>query len=100
MIGEATHGTEEFYRIRAEITKKLIEEKQFGFVMLEANYSETKKVRDYVYGLGSENNAGNVLKEAYKSFPKWMWTYVIFFHSYFHLFSKRIRDFFPSNLIS
>jgi erythromycin esterase-like protein len=74
LIGEETHGTNEFYQIRSEITKRLIEEKQFSFVVFESNFSETKIVRDYVYGLSNHKNAESALKSAYTKFPKWMYT--------------------------
>mgnify|MGYP000435187946 CR=1 FL=1 len=44
LIGEATHGTSEFYRMRARITRKLIEEKGFTIVALEADWPEGQDV--------------------------------------------------------
>jgi erythromycin esterase-like protein len=52
MIGEASHGTDCFYRHRAEITKRLIQEKGFTLVGLEADWPDTARVNQYVRGAG------------------------------------------------
>ena len=48
LIGEATHGTSEFYRMRREITKRLIAEQGFRFVALEADWPDAARVDQYV----------------------------------------------------
>src|SRR5687768_7278244 len=57
LIGEATHGTHEFYRERAEITKRLIAEKAFSAVAVEADWPDAYRVNRYVRGLGTDLNA-------------------------------------------
>jgi len=54
LIGEASHGTHEFYRIRAEITKRLIREKGFGSVAVEADWPDAYRVNRYVRGRAAD----------------------------------------------
>jgi erythromycin esterase-like protein len=72
LIGEATHGTHEFYRERAEITKRLIKEKGFTAVAVEADWPDAFRVNRYVRGLGADANASEALG-GFKRFPTWMW---------------------------
>jgi erythromycin esterase-like protein len=69
---EKPHGTECFYRHRAEITKRLIQEKGFTIVGLEADWPDTARVNQYVRGAGKDSNAIQSLSD-YKRFPTWMW---------------------------
>ena len=72
LLGEATHGTFEFYRERAEITKRLIKEKDFTAVAVEADWPDAFRVNRYVRGLGDDKNANEALA-GFKRFPTWMW---------------------------
>ncbi len=54
LIGEASHGTHEFYRERARITKRLIEEKAFTAVAVEADWPDAYRVNRYVRGTGED----------------------------------------------
>ena len=72
LLGEATHGTHEFYRERARITRRLIEEKGFDTIVLEADFPETLRVNAYVRGAGADRDAGAALA-GFKRFPRWMW---------------------------
>jgi erythromycin esterase-like protein len=72
LIGEASHGTHEFYRIRAEITKRLIREKGFTSVAVEADWPDAYRVNRYVRGRGSDSDATQAL-DGFKRFPQWMW---------------------------
>ena len=72
LLGEATHGTHEFYRERAEITKRLIKEKAFNAVAVEADWPDAFRVNRYVRGLGDDQNADEALS-GFKRFPTWMW---------------------------
>ena len=58
LLGEATHGTHEFYRERAEITKRLIKEKGFTAVAVEADWPDAFRVNRYVRGLSDDRDAG------------------------------------------
>ena len=72
LLGEATHGTHEFYRERAEITKRLIKEKEFTAVAVEADWPDAFRVNRYVHGLSDDTNANEALS-GFKRFPTWMW---------------------------
>ena len=72
LIGEATHGTEEFYRERAEITKRLVAERGFAAVAVEADWPHALRVDRFVRGRGSERDADDALR-GFQRFPTWMW---------------------------
>ena len=72
LLGEATHGTYEFYRERAEITKRLIKEKSFTAVAVEADWPDAFRVNRYVRGLSDDKDANEALG-GFKRFPTWMW---------------------------
>src|SRR5438552_5700827 len=71
LLGEATHGTHEFYRERAEITKRLIKEQGFTAVAVEADWPDAFRVNRYIRGLGDDQNANQALG-GFKRFPTWM----------------------------
>lgn len=70
LIGEASHGTSEFYRIRAEITKALIDKKNFDFVAVEADWPDAYRIHDFV--THKERDEPHDW-EAFSRFPTWMW---------------------------
>jgi len=72
LLGEATHGTHEFYRERAAITKRLIKEKGFTAVAVEADWPDAFRVNRFVRGLGDDKDANEALG-GFKRFPTWMW---------------------------
>jgi erythromycin esterase-like protein len=72
LIGEASHGTHEFYRIRAEITKRLIREKGFTAVAVEADWPDAYRVNRYVLGTSTDSDASEAL-DGFRRFPQWMW---------------------------
>jgi erythromycin esterase-like protein len=72
LIGEATAGTHEFYRERAQITKRLIREKGFAAVAIEADWPDAFRVNHYVRGRGNDAEAIDAL-EGFKRFPTWIW---------------------------
>jgi erythromycin esterase-like protein len=72
LLGEATHGTHEFYRERAEITKRLIKEKGFTAVAVEADWPDAFRVNRYVRGRSDDRSADEALS-GFKRFPTWMW---------------------------
>src|SRR6266550_652287 len=72
LIGEASHGTHEFYRERAQITKRLIEEKGFAAVAVEADWPDAYRVNRYVQGEREDAEAIESLA-GFKRFPTWMW---------------------------
>jgi erythromycin esterase-like protein len=72
LLGEASHGTAEFYRARAEITRRLIREKNFTAVAVEADWPDAYRVNRYVRGAGDDASAQEALS-SFQRFPVWMW---------------------------
>ena len=72
LIGEASHGTHEFYRIRAEITKRLIREKGFTAVAVEADWPDAFRVNRFVRARPGDGDAAEALS-GFRRFPQWMW---------------------------
>jgi erythromycin esterase-like protein len=72
LIGEASHGTHEFYRERARLTQRLIEEKHFNAVAVEADWPDAYRVNSFVRGVSQAANAAQAL-DGFKRFPTWMW---------------------------
>jgi erythromycin esterase-like protein len=72
LVGEASHGTHEFYRERAEITRRLIVEKGFRAVAAEADWPDAYRVNRYLRGMGDDGSADAALS-GFKRFPAWMW---------------------------
>jgi len=72
LIGEASHGTHEFYRERAVLTKRLIDEKGFSAVAVEADWPDAYRVNRYVRGEGPDPEGVDALS-GFQRFPTWMW---------------------------
>lgn len=72
LIGEASHGTHEFYRERAQITKRLIKEKGFTAVAVEADWPDAYRINRYVRGVSNDADASEALR-GFRRFPAWMW---------------------------
>src|ERR1700736_1846224 len=72
LLGEASHGTHEFYRERAEITKRLIAEKSFIAVAVEADWPDAYPLNRYVRGVTGDVDAMDALAD-FRRFPTWMW---------------------------
>ena len=72
LLGEASHGTREFYRERIAITRRLITEKGFTAVAVEADWPDAWRVNRYVRGLSDDPDATAALS-GFERFPGWMW---------------------------
>jgi erythromycin esterase-like protein len=72
LLGEASHGTHDFYAERAEITKRLIVEKQVTAVAVEADWPDAYRVNRYVRG-ESDDSDGRAALDDFQRFPTWMW---------------------------
>ena len=72
LLGEASHGTHDFYDQRAKITKRLIEEKGFTAVAVEADWPDAYRVNRYVRGTTEDADSEEALA-GFKRFPTWMW---------------------------
>src|SRR6185312_3403890 len=72
LLGEATHGTHEFYRARADITKRLVREKGFSLIAWEADWPDALRVNRYIRGQGDDRDAVEATQN-FERFPVWMW---------------------------
>jgi erythromycin esterase-like protein len=72
LLGEASHGTHEFYRERARITRRLIEERGFTAVAIEGDSPDAHRVSRYIAGTGEDADAEEALR-GFRRFPTWMW---------------------------
>src|SRR2546425_5557806 len=70
LLGEASHGTHEFYRERAQITKRLITERGFTAVAVEADWPDAYRVNRFVRGDGEVAGSSQALS-GFKRFPAW-----------------------------
>ncbi|MFM8349575.1 MAG: erythromycin esterase family protein [Actinomycetales bacterium] len=72
LIGEATHGSHEFYRERSRLTKRLIDDLGFSAVAVEADWPDAYRVNRYVRGLSGDRDPQTALTD-FRRFPAWMW---------------------------
>jgi erythromycin esterase-like protein len=72
LLGEATHGTHEFYRTRALLTQRLLAERGFDAVAVEADWPDALRLDAYVRGRGALGTPEAAL-EGFTRFPRWMW---------------------------
>ena len=72
LIGEASHGTHEFYRERARLTRRLIEDHGFQAVAVEADWPDAYRVNRYLHGAPEDRDAEEALR-GFRRFPTWMW---------------------------
>jgi protein-L-isoaspartate(D-aspartate) O-methyltransferase len=70
LLGEATHGTSEFYRMRGRITRELIARRNFQFVAVEADWPDASRIDDYVLG---QKRRSTIEFTPFDRFPTWMW---------------------------
>lgn len=71
LLGEASHGSYEFYAERARITRRLIEEHDFDAVAAEADWPDAYRLGCYVRGVGTGHL--NEPLRVFGRFPRWMW---------------------------
>jgi erythromycin esterase len=86
MLGESTHGTEEFYQLRKSISQLLIEEHGFQFVAVEGDWPPCRVVHQYLQGTGQSASARDALR-AFHRWPTWMWANTVFLD-----FLERLRS--------
>jgi erythromycin esterase-like protein/predicted phosphoribosyltransferase len=72
LIGEASHGTHDFYEARARMTRRLIERKGFCAVAVEGDWPDAYRVNRYVRGRSEDGTAEEALR-GFERFPTWMW---------------------------
>lgn len=73
MLGEASHGTSEFYTTRAELTKRLIKEKGFTNIAVEGDWPSCREINRYIKGYDHEEKEAEEVLQAFNRWPTWMW---------------------------
>ncbi|QEC65801.1 erythromycin esterase family protein [Panacibacter ginsenosidivorans] len=73
MLGEASHGTHEYYTWRAHITKRLIEEKGFNFIAVEGDWPDCYRLNRFIKGYDADNKSAFKVLRAFNRWPTWMW---------------------------
>jgi erythromycin esterase len=73
LLGEASHGTSEFYTWRTEISKRLIEERDFSFIAVEGDWPDCYRVNRYAKCLPDSGNSAEEVLHAFERWPTWMW---------------------------
>ena len=73
MLGEASHGTHEYYTWRAHISKKLIEEKGFNFIAVEGDWPDCYQLNRFIKGYDNSNGKAIDVLNRFNRWPTWMW---------------------------
>jgi erythromycin esterase len=73
LLGEASHGTSEYYTWRARITQRLIREKGFSFIAVEGDWPDCYQVNRYVKGCPNSGESARAVLHAFDRWPTWMW---------------------------
>lgn len=73
LLGEASHGTSEYYTWRAALSRRLIREKGFSFVAVEGDWPDCYRVNRYVKGYEDSGESAYEVLHAFDRWPTWMW---------------------------
>jgi erythromycin esterase len=73
LLGESSHGTSEFYTLRAEITKRLVAEKGFSFIAVEGDWPDCYRVNRYAKGMPNSGKSAYDVLNSFSRWPTWMW---------------------------
>ncbi|RYZ15597.1 MAG: erythromycin esterase family protein, partial [Chitinophagaceae bacterium] len=73
MLGEASHGTHEYYTWRTALSKRLIEEKGFRFIAVEGDWPDCYKINRYVKGYPDAGDSIHAVLRNFDRWPTWMW---------------------------
>jgi erythromycin esterase len=73
MLGEASHGTHEYYTWRTHISKRLIEEKGFNFIAVEGDWPDCYRLNRFIKNYDVENKSAFKVLHAFNRWPTWMW---------------------------
>ncbi|RTZ43295.1 erythromycin esterase family protein [Candidimonas sp. SYP-B2681] len=74
LLGEATHGTHEFYAWRAAITKRLIQQRQCSFIAVEGDWPDCYRVNRYVKAYADSGDSAEQVLRSFDRWPTWMWS--------------------------
>jgi erythromycin esterase-like protein len=73
LLGEASHGTHEYYTWRAALSRRLIEEKGFSFLAVEGDWPDCYRVNRYAKGYPDSGESAREVLHAFERWPTWMW---------------------------
>src|SRR5436309_3599201 len=73
MLGEASHGTHEYYTWRTAISKELITQKGFSFIAVEGDWPDCYRINRYVKGFDDSGDGAAEVLRAFERWPTWMW---------------------------
>lgn len=73
LLGEASHGTHEYYVLRAQISKLLIEKKGFSFIAVEGDWPDCYRLNRYVKNYPNSGKSAEEVLHAFNRWPTWMW---------------------------
>ena len=73
LLGEASHGTSEFYTVRAKLSKLLIEQKGFSALAVEGDWPSSQHVNRYIKGYDEDKETVQEVLNAFRRWPTWMW---------------------------
>src|SRR6185437_1637315 len=73
MLGEASHGTHEYYLWRSYISRRLISEHGFDFIAVEGDWPDCYKLNRYVKGYNEAGDSANEVLHKFNRWPTWMW---------------------------
>ncbi|MDP4174676.1 MAG: erythromycin esterase family protein [Bacteroidota bacterium] len=94
LLGEATHGTHEFYQMRFELTKRLITEKGFNIIAVEADFPDAYRINKFIQGRDDGTTELEALSD-FKRFPAWMWrnTVILEMIAWLKSYNKKFNSF-------
>ncbi|NNF38271.1 MAG: protein-L-isoaspartate(D-aspartate) O-methyltransferase [Gemmatimonadetes bacterium] len=97
LLGEASHGTSDFYRLRARITRELVEKRGFDFVAAEADWPDAAEIDAFV----RHHPADRPRVKPFQRFPRWMWANVdvMEFVHWLREFNGQVRDAEPGRMV-
>src|SRR5439155_16566345 len=73
LLGEASHGTSEYYTWRTKISKRLIRERGFSFIAVEGDWPDCARLNRYVKGAADGGESARDVLYAFQRWPTWMW---------------------------
>jgi erythromycin esterase len=73
LVGEASHGTADYYRWRAELTRRLITEQEFSFVGVEGDWPDCFRINRWVKGRADQDRSARQILAGFERWPTWMW---------------------------
>lgn len=73
LLGEASHGTSEYYTWRAQLSRRLIQEKEFSFIAVEGDWPDCYRLNRYIKGYPEAGESAWEVLQAFERWPTWMW---------------------------